>query len=67
MSEWTLQHPWMTFFLVVFGMSTISNVFGTIFSRKKQEKTPQPQLGITKLVIQRAEDLPRKPDDDELN
>ena len=39
MSEWCLQHPYMTFFVVLFAIATAGSTLITIFG--KHEETPK--------------------------
>lgn len=33
MKEWALQHPYLTFFMALFAMATVSSTFTSLFSR----------------------------------
>jgi len=40
MQEWCLQHPWMTFFLTLFGLEAVSSVLQKFaVALKKPDKT----------------------------
>lgn len=43
MKEWALQHPYLTFFMALFAMATVSSTFTSLFSRSSTKEPDKPK------------------------
>lgn len=43
MKDWALQHPYLTFFMVLFAMGTISSTITTLFGKSVKKEPDKPK------------------------